>query len=151
MIFLKFWSVKSSWTSCFETRTCLFWTGVNPGRLSTNRFQKPFLWNTPLKLSQTWTTQIKNFNIPLAVCKIILNIYEIPCIHLWQVLWFYQCASKFVRTCISIKRMIFEQTNRCLKMQNFLCIKGRTEFLWGILMQAQHKERKTLGIKMVNS
>ena len=69
---------------------------------STNKFHEPFLWNTPLKLLPKGTTQIKLFNIPLAVCKIILNIYEIPCIHLWQVLWFSQCVSKFVRTCNSM-------------------------------------------------
>ena len=50
------------------------------------KFHESFLWNTPLKLLQKCTTQIKLFNLPIAVCKIILNIYEIPCIHLWQVL-----------------------------------------------------------------
>ena len=36
-----------------------------------------FLFNTLLKLLEKWAVQITIFNIPFAVCKIILNIYEI--------------------------------------------------------------------------
>ena len=42
-----------------------------------------FLWNTLLKFLEKRERQIKLFHIPLAVYKRILNIYEIPCIHLW--------------------------------------------------------------------
>ena len=33
----------------------------------------------------------------------------------------------------------FDQTNCRLKTHNFLCLKGRTEFLWKIFMQAHHE------------
>ena len=36
--------------------------------------------------------------------------------------------------------VIFDQTNCCLKMHNFLCLKGTTEFLWKICMQAYQEQ-----------
>ena len=50
---------------------------------SANNFHQNFSWNILLKRLEKWTTQMKLFNIPLAACKKILSIYEIPCIHLW--------------------------------------------------------------------
>ena len=38
-----------------------------------------------------------------------------------------------------MQRLIFEQTNSCLRMDIFLFLKGRTEFLWENIMQVHHK------------
>ena len=40
-----------------------------------------FLLNTLLKLSEKWAVKMKLFNIPFAVWKRLLNVYEIPNIY----------------------------------------------------------------------
>ena len=48
-------------------------------------------------------------------------------------------VSKYVRNCNSMQRMIYDKTNCCLKNAQLFCPKGKTEFLWGILMWSHHQ------------
>ena len=64
------------------------------------RFMNLFLWNTLLKWLEKWTTQIKLFSIPLAVCKRILTSMEYHACS-YNSFSSFLCK-KFVRTCNSM-------------------------------------------------
>ena len=58
-----------------------FFVACYTARVPTS-FMNVFLWNTLLELLEKPATQINRVNIPLAVCKRTLNIYEASYKHL---------------------------------------------------------------------
>ena len=75
--------------------------------------------------------------------------------HTFMILFlqFFQCISEFVKTCNSMQRMIFDKTNCCLKIHNFVCPKsfmGFSSFMGNCFVRRQ-PVRKAFGIRMINS
>ena len=108
-----------------------------------------FSLNILLKLLEKWATQIKVFNIPLLVCKRMLNICEIPYIY-----------DRFV-IFVSVNQMLQELVIPCiiwiLRKQTAawhcttLLVKGKNWILMDNSYLGTPPIRKIFGIRMVNS
>ena len=113
-------------------------------------FTNLFLWNSLLKLLEKWTTQIKLFNIPLAVYKRLPNIYEIPYTFMIGFLVFSGCMKVCKNLQFNIKTDYW--ANKLLLENAQLSLSKRKNW---ILMEnscaSTPRVRKVLGIRMINS